>query len=189
VEVVLRLIYVLKCIRQTYRLYRAELPTTSYYIIVHLFLPTHSHTTTMLTRPLHRQPFSLLRLIRLNSTSSTPPPPTSARAQVQPTSFTEKSAPRNVHDRPEQIRGFPPAKSGPQWQKPVTAGTPQSENGGQAFDGPSRPRLVYARGPRRDLPSFKVGLILQEVGVQTDGRTEPQYVSCSPLVRFRKANG
>jgi len=135
----------------------------------------------MLSRPIHRQPFSLLRLIRLNSTLPPSPPPNTPRGQVRPTSFTEKSAPRNVHDRPEQIRGFPPAKSGPQWQKPTPTGPAATStgDGGQAFDGPSRPRLVYARGPRRDLPSFKVGPEISRTICQLIIRTECQYV-CLP---------
>ena len=89
-------------------------------------------------------------LIRFNSSI-----PRSPRETLQPTTFSEKSAPKTVHDRPEQIRGFPPTKSGPQWERSVKSET-VAEPSEEAFDGPSKPRLVYARRPRRDLPDFTV---------------------------------
>ncbi|KAK1927482.1 cytochrome oxidase complex assembly protein 1-domain-containing protein [Papiliotrema laurentii] len=125
-----------------------------------MFRPNPSILTRSLPRSSNLLP--ALRLVRYN-TSAPPPPP---RATITPTTFSEKSSPRNVHDRPEQIRGFPPAKSGPQWQKTSAAsaskpGSATGESGvkrtapaEEAFDGPSKPRLVYSRGPRRDLPDF-----------------------------------
>ena len=129
----------------------------------------------------------LLRSIRLNSSSTKPP-----KAEVTPTTFSDKSAPRNVHDRPEQIRGFPPMGSGPKWTKPApkTDSAESERKEYDAFDGPSRPRLIYARQPRRDLPDFKVGPDLhQSIERDTDCRTNGRSVSlsmvCSPCAAHR----
>jgi hypothetical protein len=117
-----------------------------------------------------RASLTTLRLVRLASTTTPPAPPPPPRQPVSPTTFSEKSSPRNVHDRPEQIRGFPPSrKSTTSPQAATTDGDgPLTEHGAaghkwtsnvveeEAFDGPSRPRLLYSRQPRRDLPSFGV---------------------------------
>lgn len=115
----------------------------------------------MSLRPMARSvpPFTpLSTFLRSNSSasSSTPtpirPPP---RAPVVPTTFSEKASPKNVHQRPEQIRGFPPMTKKPEWE--TARSTASSSNADpEAFNGPSRPRLMYERPRRRELPEIKV---------------------------------
>jgi cytochrome c oxidase assembly factor 1 len=105
---------------------------------------------------------ALSRQCRLNSTTSKP---IASRSQVPPTTFSEKASPRNVHDRPEQIRGFP-ASSPPRWAKndgAAPGGRPTLSRE-EAFDGPSKPRMMYARQSQRELPDFKVDTTLRSKG-------------------------
>lgn len=84
-----------------------------------------------------------VRLARPLSTARPPPP-------VEPTTFSGKSVPRQVHERPEASRGIPP------WT-PSTKTFPRASVESEAFAGPSRPRLMYDRPEERDLPQLKVG--------------------------------
>ena len=121
--------------------------------------PTTTPSLNMLTRASagFRLGSALSRQCRLNSTTSKP---LSSRSQVAPTTFSEKASPRNVHDRPEQIRGFPvsPPPRGVKTDGATPRERPQPTlSREEAFDGPSKPRMMYARQSQRELPDFKVG--------------------------------
>ena len=127
----------------------------------------------------HRQLVSPLRLeayrSRCYATTLQPPPPLSSSAStsasrkpIEPTTFADKSSPRQVYERPEQSRGMPPA-SAPSFSKPLTSASAAAAGAGkpvkemtleEAFSGPSRPRLVYAVPSRkpRDLPRLGVSV-------------------------------
>ncbi|WVQ83601.1 hypothetical protein IAT38_005742 [Cryptococcus sp. DSM 104549] len=135
-------------------------------------LPIMSLRTAPLTRPL-----ALPRALPspfLRSASTAPPPP---RTPVEPTTFSDKSAPRQVHMRPELIRGMPGAPGGvlgagpygtvPRKKSEVPR---RAEGGEESFSGPSRPRMMYERPGGRDLPKarsvipFVLGLGLLGLG-------------------------
>ena len=140
------------------------------------FHSTQSDRGKMLSRGPRRArclPVELARWSRSNSTIPTPHPPP-ARPPLAPTTFSDKSAPRPVYERPEQIRGMPP-NSAPSFAKPhVTSATvegaiptPDASAAGEktvkevmaeSFSGPSRPRMVYPLPPKkpRDLPKLGV---------------------------------
>ena len=87
---------------------------------------------------------------------------TSNAPRIQPTTFSGKSAPREVHERPEKLRGMGP-NSGQFWAKPGEGAGSHSAGGpmkpgpaAEQFGGPSRPRLVYERPGDRELPRLKV---------------------------------
>ncbi|KAK4687627.1 cytochrome c oxidase assembly factor 1, partial [Tremellales sp. Uapishka_1] len=89
--------------------------------------------------------------LRTASTSLPKPPPT-------PTTFSGKSSPQNIHERPEQARGIPPVAkirtaAGPTLPRQTSDGP--SEN----FKGPSKPRLVYERPAERELPKLTIDLV------------------------------
>lgn len=88
-------------------------------------------------------------------------PQASTGPRIQPTTFSEKSAPRQVHERPEKLRGMGPS-SGQFWAKPGEGAGSNSGGGpgrpgpaAEQFGGPSRPRLVYDRPGERELPKLK----------------------------------
>ncbi|WWD16583.1 hypothetical protein CI109_101011 [Kwoniella shandongensis] len=116
--------------------------------------------------PLRQTPISLRLGVRANHSAPPPPPKT----PVEPTVFADKSSPREVHNRPEIIRGMPPLGSKPK----VTTSTGEkgfsTKGREEAFSGPSKPRLVYSRPGERDLPKLKsraplvIGLSLLGLG-------------------------
>ena len=136
-----------------------------------------SHSGAMMSRTggrARRQLASCLRLevhpARCFATAPPPLPGTSSSASrkpIEPTTFADKSAPRQVYERPEQSRGMPPANA-PSFSKPLTSASSDAATGEgkpvkemtleEAFSGPSRPRLVYAipSRKRKDLPKLGV---------------------------------
>jgi len=108
-----------------------------------------------ITRLIRTQP-STLRTITTTARHASPPRPPIKSDRPQPTVFSNKSAPQQIHDRPEMIRGMP-AGSTPSWAK---GGGPIPKyvrvEKGDDFAGPSKPRLVYERPGERDLPNLKV---------------------------------
>ncbi|KAI9632559.1 cytochrome oxidase complex assembly protein 1-domain-containing protein [Dioszegia hungarica] len=102
--------------------------------------------------PACRLPLSL-RSVRHASTRPPPPPPS---PKIEPTIFASKSQPREVHYRPESQRGMPdPSAPRPQWETLHRAGMAKrslEEEGGEAFAGPSKPRVMYERPGGRELP-------------------------------------
>ncbi|ORY27474.1 hypothetical protein BCR39DRAFT_227035 [Naematelia encephala] len=95
--------------------------------------------------------------------STTPPPSTPGTGKVEPTTFSERSSPRQVHPRPEAIRGLPPVGTKPAWSKTTTSTSNPSVSANEghnavnamAFEGPSRPRMLYERVGTRELPNLK----------------------------------
>lgn len=100
--------------------------------------------------------------IRHLSTRSPPPPP--PPHQPQPTSFTAKASPRQTLSHPEEIRGMPPLSPRDAVNKgkadTVTVGERGKGRDGkevfEAFEGPSKPRLIYERPGGRELPKVRV---------------------------------
>ncbi|WVR03878.1 hypothetical protein IAU60_000877 [Kwoniella sp. DSM 27419] len=91
------------------------------------------------------------------------------KAQPEPTVFSQKAAPREIHERPEVQRGMP--VGGLKFQSSGHRATARAEGGPEeAFAGPSRPRLIYERPGDRDLPKigtklpFVIGLGLLGLG-------------------------
>jgi hypothetical protein len=122
-------------------------------LLPHSHLPTHPSFPRL---ALHS---------RFASTSTSTPPPTSTstppRPRIEATTFDGKSSPREVHERPERIRGMPPKGLGPAWQKAGAAAATTARPSGQKgeeedFAGPSRPRMYYDRPGERDLPKLNV---------------------------------
>ena len=111
---------------------------------------TAMHSLRM--RPLLAPRYVNYRMASTSGSNHNSPP-------VTATTFTDKASPRDVYERPELLRGLPHASAIP------STPTPQARtvDGAvmDAFDGPSRPRLIYERTGRRDLPPLKVssGLI------------------------------
>ena len=122
-------------------------------------------------------------IYRLTSSSSLPgldsPPP---RVPPSSTTFSGKASPRETHDRPESLRGLP------QISKFASSSQPQSSMSQatmDAFDGPSRPRLLSDRVGRRDLPPLKVSdltEVLSRSSIETIVRTRYRCVSCRRLI-------
>jgi hypothetical protein len=113
---------------------------------------------TSINRLIRTQP-SGLRSITTTSRHASPPRPPPKIDRPQPTVFSNKSSPQQIHDRPEMIRGMP-AGSTPSWAKgggsvPKYVKTEKGDD----FAGPSKPRLVYERPGERELPSLKVRLL------------------------------
>jgi hypothetical protein len=108
-----------------------------------------------------------------------PPNPPSNRPQ--PTVFSNKSSPQQIHDRPEMIRGMPAGKSTPSWAKgggPIPAYIKTER--GDDFAGPSRPRMVYERPGEKDLPKLKVSRRVSSVKLEL----LLMFRAASLLVRF-----
>ncbi|KAK8861508.1 hypothetical protein IAR55_002329 [Kwoniella newhampshirensis] len=116
-------------------------------------------TSQYRTTPYNMRPY--LPRLPLRPTNSLHP--LSVRANhtkipVEPTVFADKSSPREVHNRPETIRGMPPLGTRPKvgGEKYTTAAASgEARSREEAFSGPSRPRLVYERPGGRDLPKLK----------------------------------
>ncbi|WRT65631.1 uncharacterized protein IL334_002576 [Kwoniella shivajii] len=75
-----------------------------------------------------------------------------SRVQAEATTFASKSAPRTIYDSPEASRGMPPPSSGFQRRRVEEPKIQREGEKGEAFNGPSRPRLIYERPGDRDLP-------------------------------------
>ncbi|OCF32283.1 hypothetical protein I317_07133 [Kwoniella heveanensis CBS 569] len=100
-----------------------------------------------------------------------------SKSQAEPTIFSEKASPREVHERPEVQRGMPPAQAhrlskvdGRNVNNDVGGGSrvraQMREKGTEeAFRGPSRPRLIYERPGDRELPRIGVLLALGVLGL------------------------
>ncbi|EIW66621.1 hypothetical protein TREMEDRAFT_74761 [Tremella mesenterica DSM 1558] len=89
-------------------------------------------------------------VIRLSNPSRQTP-------KLEPTTFSEKASPRQVHERPENLRGLPSSSPPQFWTKPgqttkINDAKPGSMTG-EEFGGPSRPRMVYDRP--KDLPKLR----------------------------------
>ncbi len=126
---------------------------------------------TLLSRLSHsHSPSPLYIFARSASSSSTPAsPPSSSR--LQPTTFSSKAVPREIHERPEERRPIPsrskvesssssPASSS---SSSSTSTTPTSKSE-HDFSGPSKPRMVYDRPKEaRALPSLKVSQLSPSV--------------------------
>lgn len=114
---------------------------------------------------------SLLRLA-----STLPPPP---RRQPEPVTFSAKATPRkSLHESPETARGLPPSSALPHGSTGRVHASPAQE---AAFDGPSKPRMVYERNKGRELPLLKVRPMLLYLHTVTDSLIEPctfVYVFC-----------
>ncbi|KIR55406.1 hypothetical protein I315_01994 [Cryptococcus gattii Ru294] len=105
-----------------------------------------------------RLPLPPRRSITLRHLSTRPPPPPAP--QPPPTSFTAKASPRQTLAHPEELRGMPP-------RTPRTAANKGNVNVGErgkgrdgkevfeAFEGPSRPRLIYERPGGKELPKVR----------------------------------
>ncbi|WVQ94637.1 hypothetical protein IAU59_001717 [Kwoniella sp. CBS 9459] len=125
-----------------------------------------SLTLTARAVPTHLQrPTRSLPQCRFASTSpvsqpqsDSPKSPTAAGA-AEPTIFSEKSSPREVHERPEVQRGMPSSTS-QRLRSEAAAKLSGSGSGSvrhareEAFSGPSRPRLIYERPGDRELPKI-----------------------------------
>lgn len=81
--------------------------------------------------------------------------------QPPPTSFTAKASPRQTLSHPEELRGMPPHTP----RTAVNKGKVDIGDRGkgraekevfEAFEGPSRPRLIYERPGGRELPKVRV---------------------------------
>ncbi|ORX33650.1 cytochrome oxidase complex assembly protein 1-domain-containing protein [Kockovaella imperatae] len=71
------------------------------------------------------------------------------RKPLESTTFSDKSSPREVYERPETSRGMPP-EGAPSFSKRAIEGDDSKEMTlEEAFSGPSRPRLVYAVPSRK----------------------------------------
>jgi cytochrome c oxidase assembly factor 1 len=128
------------------------------FAIIHphlIILVPYNTMRSSITRVIQTQP-SFLRSITTTARHASPPRPPVKSDRPQPTVFSNKSAPQQIHDRPEMIRGMP-AGSTPSWAK---GGGPIPKyvrvEKGDDFAGPSKPRLVYERPGERDLPNLKV---------------------------------
>jgi hypothetical protein len=98
----------------------------------------------------HRAHASARFLILRSATTASAFPP---RIPVAPTTFSAKSSPREVHERPEVLRGLSPTSK---ISSPHGGQISPSQATIDAFEGPSRPRLLNDRTGRRDLPPLKV---------------------------------
>ncbi|KAE8539711.1 hypothetical protein D1P53_003647 [Cryptococcus gattii VGV] len=96
--------------------------------------------------------------ITLRHLSTRPPPPPAH--QPPPTSFTAKASPRQTLSHPEELRGMPPLTP----RTAVNKGKIDIGERGkgrdekevfEAFEGPSRPRLIYERPGGRELPKVR----------------------------------
>ncbi|CAD6566435.1 MAG: hypothetical protein TREMPRED_002585 [Tremellales sp. Tagirdzhanova-0007] len=105
---------------------------------------------SLLTLPVRSDRSFLYRLASTASTAGLLSTPT--RAPPSSTTFSGKASPRDSHDPPEYPRGLP------QTSKFISSSQPRypmSQATMDAFDGPSRPRLLSDRVGRRDLPPLK----------------------------------
>lgn len=120
-------------------------------------------------------PSTRLRLVRAYSTVSFPPVSGSVNAStgeesrprrppprppLEPTVFDGKASPREIHLRPNPMRGMPPSQRKPGSEKPRQI-PKKLEEESQSFTGPSRPRAVYTR-PSRELPRMKVSVYMAD---------------------------
>ncbi|WVF66978.1 hypothetical protein IAT40_001721 [Kwoniella sp. CBS 6097] len=120
-------------------------------------LPITAQTLQHRTVP---QPHGLISRIRFASTAplSQPQVTSAPKSQAEPTIFSEKSSPRDVHERPEVQRGMPTSQRSKVDGVNLNGGTrvkqTQTREKGteEAFSGPSRPRLIYQRPGDRELP-------------------------------------
>ncbi|WVO13263.1 hypothetical protein L204_100876 [Cryptococcus depauperatus] len=97
-----------------------------------------------------RLPLQLTRTTsRVRSFASQSPPPPSQ----EPTTYSSKALPRQLHEHPEIPRGMPPLSQ----KKRATSGPMYRQVEAEAFSGPSKPRLLYERpsAGRRELPKLK----------------------------------
>jgi len=144
------------CLHHGYQEVLIPIASSPPYIHLYTYI---SIMRSSITRLLNTQP-SLLRTITTTARHASPPRPPIKSDRPQPTVFSNKSAPQQIHDRPEMIRGMP-AGSTPSWAK---GGGPIPKyirvEKGDDFAGPSKPRLVYERPGERDLPILKVRCIL-----------------------------
>ncbi|KAL0252386.1 hypothetical protein I308_101777 [Cryptococcus tetragattii IND107] len=90
---------------------------------------------------------------------STRPPPAPAH-QPAATSFTAKASPRQTLSHPEELRGMPPLAPRTAVNKgKIDVGERGKGRDGkevfEAFEGPSRPRLIYERPGGRELPKVR----------------------------------
>ncbi|KIR32620.1 hypothetical protein I352_05047 [Cryptococcus deuterogattii MMRL2647] len=73
-----------------------------------------------------------------------------------PTSFTAKASPRQTLSHPEEIRGMPPLTPRTAVNKgKIDIGDSGKKEVFEAFEGPSRPRLIYERPGGRELPKVR----------------------------------
>lgn len=138
--------------------------------------PAHKGLSRIM-RPLAPRSLTSVRHLLVRSASTVSDlPPSSVRSPVSPTTFSEKASPRNVHERPEAQRGLPPTSKIPR----PTEGLPvMNQDAMDAFEGPSRPRLLNDRTGRRELPQMKVSCracFRYEAGLTTFLRIECPYV-------------
>lgn len=131
------------------------------------------------------RPFVLVRAAHTSS-SSTASTSTAKRASIESTTFSAKSAPREVYHRPEAQRGMPTEGSRPTWAKNANGTTVKSageasgpgtdrvvaregDPEGERFAGPSRPRAIYERPGDRDLPKIGVSILCAQPTCLTGG--------------------
>ena len=131
---------------------------------------------SLLTLPVRSDRSFLYRLASTASTAGLLSTPT--RAPPSSTTFSGKASPRDSHDPPEYPRGLP------QTSKFISSSQPRypmSQATMDAFDGPSRPRLLSDRVGRRDLPPLKVSELIEvsnELSIDSIVRTRYRCVRC-----------